>query len=370
MGIEEKYQLDYAIHPGEYLEELLEACNMSQKELADRTQISTKHINQIIKGKANVTAKTAIDLEHALDRSAKYWLDLQLNFDEFCERRELVENLKNNLEWIRSFDYAEITNRGFVNPTRDIIQKGLNLLLFFQVASVDAWYRTWVLKANEIYCRSGAQTGTDVKDSTIARLASWIRMGQIEALKKVDKYPAFQPEVLKANLSRIRDISVVGDADAFTYALTESLKIAGVLIQFVKEVCGMRTYGTSFMVRNNEVACIQLCLRGRTNDQLWFSIMHEIYHLVNRGNNKGFLIGHSKNNGEEAGADEFASEVLIPKEKYSQFVANKVFTAQSIITFAKNANIHESIVIGRLQHDHLIGFNILNQLKVKYKWSD
>jgi HTH-type transcriptional regulator / antitoxin HigA len=370
MVIEKNYLLDYAVHPGDYLEELLEVHNMSQIELANRTEISKKHINQIINGKASITAKTAVALENITGKPANYWLDLQQRFDEFYERQELVLDLQRHIEWIKVFDYKEISARGYVSQTNDIIQKGLNLLSFFQVSSVDAWHNTWEQNPEEIFCRSGAQTGITVKEKTIARLAQWIRMGQISAEEKVIDYPAFVPDILEKNLKKIRDVNVVKVIGDSIHQLTELLNTAGVYIHFIKEISGMRTYATSFMVRNNEIACIQLSLRGRTNDQLWFSLMHEIYHLLNKGNSKGFLIGHSKNAEEEIQADIFASDILIPKDRYEEFVKSTAFNAQSIMAFATENNVHEGIVVGRLQHDQLIGYNSLNQLKDKYEWVD
>ena len=56
------FQPNYAIHPGEYLEELLEVRGMSQAELAIRLGISRKHISNVVNGKASITA----ELAHAL----------------------------------------------------------------------------------------------------------------------------------------------------------------------------------------------------------------------------------------------------------------------------------------------------------------
>ena len=59
---ENRFEPDYAIHPGEILEETLAARGIKKAELAERCQISTKHLSQIINGKAPVTADTAIQL--------------------------------------------------------------------------------------------------------------------------------------------------------------------------------------------------------------------------------------------------------------------------------------------------------------------
>lgn len=45
-----KHEPDYAVPPGETLEEVLEELEMSQAELATRTGLSPKHVNQVIRG--------------------------------------------------------------------------------------------------------------------------------------------------------------------------------------------------------------------------------------------------------------------------------------------------------------------------------
>ena len=55
-----QYVPDYLVTPGEVLDEYLDAYGMSQAELADRTGMAKKTINEIIKGKAPITSDTAL----------------------------------------------------------------------------------------------------------------------------------------------------------------------------------------------------------------------------------------------------------------------------------------------------------------------
>lgn len=43
--------LEFMIHPGETLKEVLEDRNMLQEELAERTGFSPKHISEVVNGK-------------------------------------------------------------------------------------------------------------------------------------------------------------------------------------------------------------------------------------------------------------------------------------------------------------------------------
>ena len=55
-----EFEPDYVVSPGEILEEILEARGMKKRQLADRSNKSTKLISQIIAGIAPVSPDTAI----------------------------------------------------------------------------------------------------------------------------------------------------------------------------------------------------------------------------------------------------------------------------------------------------------------------
>jgi antitoxin HigA-1 len=69
-------------HPGEILiEEFLEPKKLSQRGFARQLGWTPRKLNEIIKGKRNITASTAIDLAQALDTTPEFWLNLQQAWD-------------------------------------------------------------------------------------------------------------------------------------------------------------------------------------------------------------------------------------------------------------------------------------------------
>lgn len=79
---ENSFKPNYAVPPGETLRETLEPIGMTQAELAQRTGRPKKTINEIIKGKAAITADTAIHLERALGVPASFWNNFERNYQE------------------------------------------------------------------------------------------------------------------------------------------------------------------------------------------------------------------------------------------------------------------------------------------------
>lgn len=77
-----KLSLDFIIHPGATLKEILENNNMLQEELAEKTGITSKYINEVIKGKKEISVKLAQSLECALGIPANFWINLQKIYDK------------------------------------------------------------------------------------------------------------------------------------------------------------------------------------------------------------------------------------------------------------------------------------------------
>jgi HTH-type transcriptional regulator/antitoxin HigA len=74
------------LHPGVTLSATLKALEISQAELARRTGLSTKHINQIIQGKAGISPPVAIKLEFLTGVPAKFWNALDARFQDWIIR--------------------------------------------------------------------------------------------------------------------------------------------------------------------------------------------------------------------------------------------------------------------------------------------
>jgi HTH-type transcriptional regulator/antitoxin HigA len=71
---------DVAIPPGETLAEELEARAMSQKALALKMGRPVQVVNEIVLGKKQIVARTALDLEAALKIPAEFWMNLEIGY--------------------------------------------------------------------------------------------------------------------------------------------------------------------------------------------------------------------------------------------------------------------------------------------------
>lgn len=70
-----------AIHPGEFLREILEDREMPQAKFARAIGVSAMRVSHVIKGTRPVIAELALLFGRALGQSPQYWLNLQTAYD-------------------------------------------------------------------------------------------------------------------------------------------------------------------------------------------------------------------------------------------------------------------------------------------------
>ncbi|MBQ1548553.1 MAG: ImmA/IrrE family metallo-endopeptidase, partial [Lachnospiraceae bacterium] len=121
---------------------------------------------------------------------------------------------------------------------------------------------------------------------------------------------------------------------------------------------------------NEEHVLLAINTRDLYVDTFWFSIFHEIKHVLQK-KNKTVFISSKENFAEinrklEDDADRFAANVLIPPEDYKRFSPTKDTTDDEIIAFANDIGIHPGIVAGRLEHEGIITQNRGKKFKEKY----
>ena len=71
---------DVAIPPGETLAEEMAARALSQRALALKMGRPVQVVNEIVLGKKQIVAKTALDLEAALKIPAEFWMNLEIGY--------------------------------------------------------------------------------------------------------------------------------------------------------------------------------------------------------------------------------------------------------------------------------------------------
>lgn len=349
------FEPEYAVPPGRTLQETIDALGMGQRDLATRAGLSPKHINQIIQGIAPITYETAVRLEQVTGVPVRMWNNLEVNYREQLAKLGEKRRLESDLAWLKKIPTAELVKRKKIEKHTDSILTLKAVLGFFGVADVNAWKNIWLSPA-VAYRKSSVFLGKP------EAMATWLRLGELEA--RAVLCSPFDKSKFRTALDQIRAFTVE-TPEVFVPKMKTLCAGAGVAVVLVPEINNVPVSGATRWL-TPEKAMLQLSLRYKTNDQFWFTFFHEAGHILFGGKKEAFIdLNHATGEGEEE-ADRFAASQLIPPNRASELARLK--SAQPIQTFAKSIAIAPGIVVGRLQHERIIGYNQLNGLKVRYQW--
>ena len=64
-------------HPGYYIEEIMEESELTQKDFAERLDITPENLSLLIRGKQSLSMDVAMKLSEMIGTSENYWFNLQ-----------------------------------------------------------------------------------------------------------------------------------------------------------------------------------------------------------------------------------------------------------------------------------------------------
>jgi len=339
-----------AIPPGSTIREQIESRGMKQKEFALRMDLSEKHVSRLINGQVELTHDVALRLESVFGAPASFWNNLEIIYREKLARITLEEDMERDLELINDFPYAKIATLGWVEKTRIAEEKVIHLRRFFEVAKLN------ILDSLKIpgiaYRKAGENMVSDYS------LAVWAQKARLEARK----YNVAPINISKL-LAVIQDIRMMTTKppEIFCENLIEILGRCGIALIFLPHIGGSFLHGATFYDGNKIV--MGLTVRGKYADKFWFSLFHELHHIVS-----GHISNAEETTMEEENvADCFAKDTLISPDDYNTFINNHCYSKECIISFANKTGISPGIVLGRLQKENYIPYDHFNDIKEKYE---
>lgn len=339
-----------ATPPGATIKEQLNDRGMSQKEFAARMDMSEKHISRLINGDVQLTPETAVKLEMVLGVPAKFWNNLEAIYREKIIKAEAESAMDADVEIAKQFPYSEMAKLGWVPETRKAKEKVINLRRYFEVVELSLLGSVQITR---IACRRLAIT----EKSDLALMA-WAQEAKIRA-RSIQTAPINIKRLISA-MSELRKMTALKPKE-FCPKIKKCLADCGIALVFLPHLKGSFLQGASFMDGNKIV--VGLTARGKYADKFWFSLFHELAHIV---------LGHVGQPNEiseedEKAADKWSGDTLIISEAFEAFRKDRDYSERSVLQFAKEQEIAPGIVVGRMQMEGMIQYNMLNNLKEKFE---
>ncbi len=268
------------------------------------------------------------------------------------------EKLKSHLDWLKKVPVNAMAKQGWIKKHKDQSIQLEEVLRFFGIASPEQWETVW--REHQVAYRQSQRFATHAEF-----VSAWLRQGAIEA-QRIQCAPFNRKKFLEV-LEAVRALTRE-EPEVFQPRLIELCAATGVAVVFVPELPKTGVSGATRWI--GEKAVIQLSLRYKSNDQLWFTFFHEAGHIVKHGRKEIFIEGNGMSGEKEDEANAFAADKLIPAAALGQFMSTwDRRSLAAVEAFADRIGIAPGIVVGRLQHVGLMPPSHGNQLKVFLRWS-
>lgn len=360
MASQRPFRPTYAVPPGDTIVDLLDEQDMTQTELARRLGVTLKHVNQVVKGGASISAEFALGLEKVLGASADFWLNREALYRADVARQTQAKELQPHVEWAKQFPLKELKRRGYLPSDATGVEAVQALLRFLGIASPQQWREPVVA-----YRKS-----THYKSDPFA-LATWLRVGELEA-GQIETDPYDPDRFLKA-LVNIRPLTRLSPHE-WHPQLVELCRSAGVAVVIVDAFGRARANGATRWLAPNK-ALIQLSLRYRWEDVFWFTFFHEAAHIILHRKKELFVEGLPRDEIEasdewqrlEDEANRFAAKTLIPDAYEPRLATAGLSDVQGL---ADELQLAPAIVLGRLQHEERIPFSHGSHYKRRFVFTE
>lgn len=354
--------------PGDMIEETLETIGMSQAELAERIGKSAKFVNELIKGKAHITSNTAQALERVIGYTAKGWLNLDRAYQDEQMEIEQMEYEAECVDWVKKFPLLFMKKKGILSNTKDKNSLVGELLKFFRVKSPTEY--------NSIYNEASLAFKIELKHTKDPEaIAVWLRLGELDAEDPIKngELKSFDKRKLKSMIPTIKELSYKME-EGWHRELKKILNECGVVLSYSPMIKKAPIYGAARWIKNKSVPLIQITDRGKDASKFWFTLYHELGHIILHGKKDVFIEGDASTlhklemvASKENEADNFAVKTLFTDSQIRELedIHKGSVTEDLVNLLSQQMRINKSIIISKLQRMDKLDYNKLTKMKVK-----
>ncbi|OFY86019.1 MAG: addiction module antidote protein, HigA family [Bacteroidetes bacterium RIFCSPLOWO2_12_FULL_31_6] len=355
--------------PGYFIKEQMEYRSWTQEDLSEVIGMTIKHVNRILQDKQPITLDTAKILAEVFETSPQYWLNLDANYRLWLSHERTEKEIEADLKGLiyERMPVKDMLTKGWLKPFGSAKELKQQVLQFWNwtkldFSIIDENYLPYLPRKSEAYNQFNASYAI-----------TWYRKATIEATKiKVNAYDKKKLENLYDNI--------------YTYTVIENginlfikeLANAGVIFFVLPHL--QKTYldGAAFFLDKTPV--IVYTGRFKRIDNFWFTVAHEIAHVLLHLNKELTFVLDNLRDGELNGLENEANEWASNKLKHEE-ILNYLnpylgyLTTSKVEECAATYNIHPAIIIGKLAHEKTISYanqslyndNVLHIINAQYQ---
>ena len=321
--------------PIEAINFVMEQRGMKQADMVPYIGSRSK-VSEILRGKRTLSLSMIRSLHAHLNIPAEILISEGMDFPPDGE----------DVKW-DSFPVKEIVDRGWVPGFDPKTQAEEIMRELAALACADSFFT----EQNYACLRQGDRRNE--KNDPYA-IDAWL-LGALAQAEKIETEVRFDPLNLDRNfVEKVIYLSVLKDGPLKAKELLQNKGIKLVIVPHFK-----KTYldGAALINKKGE-PIIALTLRYDRLDNFWFTLAHELAHLVlgHVHNSEGQCIIDDldlrvSQDDKENEADELAMESLIPSQLWGSHPARSTGKLKDVLDLALKADIHKSIVAGRIRYE-------------------
>jgi HTH-type transcriptional regulator/antitoxin HigA len=344
--------------PGYFIREQMEYRNWTQEDLAEVMGFTIKHLNKILQDKQSITLDMARILAEVFETSPQYWLNLDANYRLWLETEKSEKEMQAEIK-------AKIYER---MPIRDMIHKNWipnfnnfeelynNVAAFWKVKVLD--FEVWDKKTMPLLARKSES----FNQYKAAYTYTWYH----KAMQTANQYNVseYNKESLMELYNNLHLYTVLENGyNVFINKLNE----AGVIFFVLPHL--QKTYldGAAFYANGNPV--VVYTGRYKRIDNFWFTVAHEIGHVLNHLNTPETFFVDNFNDYEISELEADANYHASCRLKHDEIVALlksrlKYLSVPAILECSQELQIHPAVIVGKLTHDKTISYanqNLFNE---------
>lgn len=311
---------NYAVAPGDYLQEWLDETGTTQQQAADLLGYSRKHVNELVNGRATISGETATRLQRVTGIPADSWLAFEAVYQADRARLHDEEALASHVDQVPAQVASYLRKHGHTTATRrDPGRLVADFLAFHRCGTFDAYTALC-----ESWTRGGfalaALKESSRREPHPAAMSTWMRAAELTDAYQEARSLTYDEEALRALLPTLRDRCARPD-DTLLADTAKLLKTVGVALLFVEAPDGFPLHGVTRWI-DQCVPVIQQTGRRSKDGFLIWTLFHELGHILNDPHGElhmEYTTDRKRNTAAEKAANAFALDTLFGAEGLTPF---------------------------------------------------